>query len=248
MNDTAIKVWAKRLGLISTGIVLALIVFNPFSKSKEIDSLTAENEKLTIEKKMLEKDYISLETTHDTLLVDTADWRKLSVGQQKATFDKVMKENEEQEKAKVKAAEKEALAKAEKKAAEEKAKVEAQRIVAEEELKEAETDQILTEEKVKQIITDYSLGENDALTNFSFENGTIIATIELSTNEMFPDEDLVVNMYSGLSDELLEHEGWKVLTITYLNIGTISMNRNEKETNEYGDYFPTMTIENRLSY
>ena len=63
---------------------------------------------------------------------------------------------------------------------------------------------------------------------------------------MFTSEDIAVNIYSQLSDELLYHEGWEVLTIIHPNIGTISMNRNEKETNEYGDYFPTMEIENSL--
>ncbi|WHY85971.1 hypothetical protein QNH39_25910 [Neobacillus novalis] len=52
--------------------------------------------------------------------------------------------------------------------------------------------------------------------------------------------------FPTLSDELLNHEGWEVLTITYVNIGTIRMNRNEKETNEYGVYFPTLEIEARL--
>ena len=93
---------------------------------------------------------------------------------------------------------------------------------------------------------DYSIGAEDKLINFSVRNGEIRATIDLAPNGMFPSEDIAVNIYSQLSDELLYHEGWEVLTITYSNIGTISMNRNEKETNEYGDYFPTIEIENSL--
>ena len=58
--------------------------------------------------------------------------------------------------------------------------------------------------------------------------------------EQFSAEDLAVNGYSQLSDELLNHEGWQVLTVTYPGAGTISMNRNEKETNKFGDYFPTL--------
>jgi hypothetical protein len=57
---------------------------------------------------------------------------------------------------------------------------------------------------------------------------------------------VAVNRFSQLSDELLNHEGWQILTVTYANVGSISMNRNEKETNEYGDYFPTLEIEERL--
>ncbi|WP_162785175.1 hypothetical protein [Bacillus sp. P14.5] len=55
-----------------------------------------------------------------------------------------------------------------------------------------------------------------------------------------------MNRYSQLSDELLYYEGWGVLTVTFPGVGTVSMNRMEKETNDYGDYFPMATIEERL--
>ncbi|MFJ5762350.1 hypothetical protein ACIQAA_25140 [Neobacillus sp. NPDC093182] len=109
-----------------------------------------------------------------------------------------------------------------------------------------ETPQPLTEVLVKEIIDYYGIGEGDKLTNVSFVNREIKATIDLAPNEKFPAKDMAVNRYSQLSDELLKHEGWEILSITYPNIGTISMNRNEKETNEFGDYFPTMVIEERL--
>lgn len=57
---------------------------------------------------------------------------------------------------------------------------------------------------------------------------------------------MAVNGYSQLADELLKHEGWQTLTVTYANVGSVSMNRNEKETNEIGDYFPTLKIEERM--
>jgi hypothetical protein len=110
-----------------------------------------------------------------------------------------------------------------------------------------ETPQPLTEVQVKEIIDHYGIGEGDKLTNVSFVNREIKATIDLAPNEMFPAKEMAVNRYSQLSDELLKHEGWEILSITYPNIGTISMNRNEKETNEFGDYFPTMVIEGRLN-
>jgi hypothetical protein len=109
-----------------------------------------------------------------------------------------------------------------------------------------ETPQPLTENQVKEIIDYYGIGEGDQLSNVSFVNGEIKATIDLAPNEMFPAKDIAVNRYSQLSDELLNHEGWELLSITYPTIGTISMNRNEKETNEWGDYFPTTVIEERL--
>jgi hypothetical protein len=111
----------------------------------------------------------------------------------------------------------------------------------------AETSQPLTIEKVQEIIEYHSLGEGDQLSNVSLENSEIKATIELAPNDLFPAKDMAVNAYSILSDELLKHEGWDILTVTYANVGTISMNLNEKETNEFGgDYFPTLVIEERL--
>ncbi|MCE4048938.1 MULTISPECIES: hypothetical protein [Bacillaceae] len=113
---------------------------------------------------------------------------------------------------------------------------------------EEETTQQITTDEIKEIIEYYSLGEDDSLGNYSLENGEIKATVELAPSELFPAEDMAVNAYSQLSDELLYYDGWDLLTVTYAGVGTISMNRNEKETNEYGDYFPTLVIEDRLSY
>ncbi|MFE7378393.1 hypothetical protein ACFU6E_27955 [Bacillus cereus] len=104
----------------------------------------------------------------------------------------------------------------------------------------------LTVDNVKEIIEYYSIGENDKLNNVSVENGEIKANIVLASNNLFPAKDMAVNRYSQLSDELLKHEGWQTLTITYANIGSISMTRNDKETNEIGDYFPVLKIEERL--
>lgn len=232
------KVWVKRLGLVVSGMVLALIVFNPFSKAIEIDNLSAKNEELTIEYVNLDEDYNALKNDHDTLLEDTAGWRELSEEQQKAALDKAEEDRKKAE------AEAKAKEEAERKAAEEKAKQEeAEKVI---ENQESKTPLTLSEEQFKKIVVDYSIGAEDKLINFSVRNGEIRATIDLAPNGMFPSEDIAVNIYSQLSDELLYHEGWEVLTITYSNIGTISMNRNEKETNEYGDYFPTIEIENSL--
>ncbi|MBM7703491.1 hypothetical protein [Metabacillus iocasae] len=115
-----------------------------------------------------------------------------------------------------------------------------------EESVEQETSTITSEQEVKDIIEYYAIGEADKLVNISFENSEIKATIDLAQDQLFSPKDIAVTRYSQLSDELLYHDGWELLTITYTNIGTISMNRTEKETNEYGDYFPTLKIEERL--
>ncbi|GAB6428248.1 hypothetical protein bcgnr5372_39100 [Bacillus luti] len=108
-----------------------------------------------------------------------------------------------------------------------------------------QSQQQLTIDKVKEIFENY-VGVNDKLNDVSVENGEIKATIVLASNNLFPAKDMAVNRYSQLSDELLNHEGWQTLTVTFANIGSISMNRNEKESNEIGDYFPTLEIEERL--
>ena len=90
------KVWVKRLGLVVSGMVLALIVFNPFSKATEIDNLSAKNEELTIEYVNLDEDYNALKNDHDTLLEDTAGWRELSEEQQKAALDKAEEDQRKQ--------------------------------------------------------------------------------------------------------------------------------------------------------
>jgi hypothetical protein len=106
--------------------------------------------------------------------------------------------------------------------------------------------QPLTETIVKEILEFYAKGEGEKLRNYSFVDRKIKATIELAPNKRVSAEDLAVTRYRELSDELLKHEGWEILEITYTNIGMITMNINEKEPNETGGYFPTKKIEDRL--
>lgn len=125
--------------------------------------------------------------------------------------------------------------------------VEEVEVVQEENETQEEVVTSITTEEVNEIVNSY-VGIDEAPVNVSFVNGEIKATIELVSDGTFPLEDLAVNRYSQLSDELLYYEGWEVLTITFPGVGSISMNRNEKETNEFGDYFPTLSIEERLNY
>ncbi|MGE8207818.1 hypothetical protein ACQKP0_25460 [Heyndrickxia sp. NPDC080065] len=105
----------------------------------------------------------------------------------------------------------------------------------------------LTDKEVKEILEFSGMGEDDNLISASVKKGEVKATIELAPDDMLSAEDLAVTRYSQASDELLNHEGWGVLSITYANVGTISMNRSEKETNELDmDYFPIEEITKRL--
>ncbi|QTB26326.1 hypothetical protein [Lysinibacillus sphaericus] len=101
--------------------------------------------------------------------------------------------------------------------------------------------------EVKEIFEDW-LGENDKLISLTIENSEIKAVINLGPNSFnIPLENMAVTSYSSVSDALLEKEGWNTLTIKYVDIGTVSMNVSEKESNELGmNYFPVAVITERL--
>ncbi|MDQ0971268.1 hypothetical protein QFZ31_001146 [Neobacillus niacini] len=98
---------------------------------------------------------------------------------------------------------------------------------------------------MKEILEFYDKEEGEKLLNYSFVNSILKATFEITPIKV-PAKNLAVRRYRQLSDELVQHEGWEVLEVSYMNIGTISMNRNEKEPNKNGGYFPKKKIEERL--
>ncbi|MDH5160355.1 hypothetical protein [Heyndrickxia oleronia] len=111
----------------------------------------------------------------------------------------------------------------------------------------SESDSPIDTKNVEEIIEN-GLGEGDKIVSVSVKDGELKAVIELTPSELFSIEDLAISRYSSVSDELLSHEGWEQLTIEFQNVGIISMNRSEKETNELDmDYFPTAVIEEKLN-
>jgi flagellar biosynthesis GTPase FlhF len=221
----------KRWKYVITALIALSVGAAVGPSQNQIDSANAKVDEIKKQLSAKEETVASLETKNKDLQAkvdEAAPWFKMQDEQkQKEAEEKRLAE----EKAKQEA---EAAAKA-KAEADAKAAAEAE-----------QSQQQITVDKVKEIIEYYSIGENDKLNNISFENGEIKATIVLAPNELFSAKDVAVNRFSQLSDELLNHEGWQILTVTYANVGSISMNRNEKETNEYGDYFPTLEIEERL--
>ncbi|MBE1554790.1 hypothetical protein [Sporosarcina limicola] len=118
---------------------------------------------------------------------------------------------------------------------------------AKETVKVDEKERNMTNEELMEILDYNALGENDELVSVSIEGDEIKAVIKLAPHDILPAENVAGVSYSQASDELLTFGYWKVLTIEYVDVGTISMNRSEKETNEYDmDYFPTAEIEKRL--
>ncbi|MDM5236296.1 hypothetical protein QUF83_08680 [Bacillus cereus] len=216
----------KRWKYVLTALIALSIGYAVGPSQEQIDDANVRVDELKKQLSAKTETVASLETKNKDLQAkvdEAAPWFKMQDEQKQ-------KEAEEQRLAAEKAkqeAEAAAKAKADAKAAE-------------------QSQQQITVDKVKEIIEYYSIGENDKLNNVSVENGEIKATIVLAPNELFSAKDMAVNGYNKLSDELLNHQGWQILNVTYANIGSISMNRNEKETNEFGDYFPTLEIEKRL--
>ncbi|WP_413379284.1 hypothetical protein [Alkalihalobacillus sp. 1P02AB] len=113
---------------------------------------------------------------------------------------------------------------------------------------EAELVEELSVDEIEEEILFSGMGEDDLLQSLIFEGGEIKVIIELAEDELFSSEDMAVTRYSQASDALLIYEGWEVLTIEYTEVGVISIDRSESETNELDmDYFPVDIIEQNLN-
>lgn len=126
-----------------------------------------------------------------------------------------------------------------------KAKEDTKRI---EEITGSTEDTGISAQDIAELLAEEALGEGDSITNVEIADGEIKAVIEISDDAVISDKSLSAeSVYSRAGDALLELAGWDVLTIEFSDVGTISMNRNEKETNEYGmDYFPLEKIVGQL--
>lgn len=101
-------------------------------------------------------------------------------------------------------------------------------------------------EQVKAIIEYHALGANDTLVEASLDNENINATIEVSGTDTLPAEMFAEVIFASSGEELLLHEGWEVLTINFIDIGTVSMNRAQKKDDGFGPYFPNIDIIKQL--
>ena len=101
----------------------------------------------------------------------------------------------------------------------------------------------ITSDQARELLEYDALGQGDILTDIVVVNGEVKAIIEMAD----ADSIFAEVIYSSAGDALLEHEGWDVLTIDFIDVGEISMHRDEKETNEYGmDHFPLEKIIGQL--
>lgn len=105
----------------------------------------------------------------------------------------------------------------------------------------------LSENEARELLEYAALGEGDSLTSLVIENGEIKAIVEIGDNEIFDDKSMLAEViYASAGEELLQEDGWEVLTIEFVDVGKVSMSHDEKESNEYGDYFPIEEIMKQL--
>lgn len=109
-----------------------------------------------------------------------------------------------------------------------------------------EQPKMVSHEEFKKIIDYNMLSDGDELLSSSVDGSELRAVVKLEDGA-FKSSMMAASSYSALSDELLTHEGWDTLIVEFVDIGSISMNRNERETNEFGlDYFPVAKIESNF--
>lgn len=106
----------------------------------------------------------------------------------------------------------------------------------------------LTNENIKEVVEFNGTGEGDELISSEIVEKEVRAVINLAPSDLLPADQLAVTRYSQVSDELLNYENWETLKVEYVDIGTISMQRSETETNEWGmTYFPSEVIDSKLN-
>ncbi|WP_342471600.1 hypothetical protein MHH70_12345 [Metasolibacillus sp. FSL H7-0170] len=105
---------------------------------------------------------------------------------------------------------------------------------------------VINGDQIKELIEYHALGADDKLVEVVLNDGVITATIEVQAMDGFPATAPAEIAYSRMGDELLLHEGWQVLTVNFVDIGTVSMNRSQQKDEGFGPYFPTIEIMKQL--
>lgn len=106
----------------------------------------------------------------------------------------------------------------------------------------------ITNDEVVGLLEQNALEEGDAITDLEINGEEITLTISVGDDEMFEDKTITAeSLFSRVGEELLQYDGWEVLTVEFTDIGTISLDRYQSEVNEYGmEYFPLDVIIGQL--
>lgn len=118
-----------------------------------------------------------------------------------------------------------------------------------EEVESSEDKNLKTVEEYREMLKG-DVGEGETIENIELVNNNIIITVDLGEeHKLFSQEELAENRYSSITDTLLDEGGnLNDITVKFTNLGKITMNTSEKESNEYGDYFDSFDIQENFQY
>lgn len=111
---------------------------------------------------------------------------------------------------------------------------------------EEETEPI-TAEEVGSILQS-SVGSDDTVVSLDVVDYEVRAVVELAPHDLLPAKEIAISRYSEITDELLRLKGWEVVTVEFVDVGTVSMDRDKRITNEFNmSYFPITEIDRQLN-
>jgi len=109
-------------------------------------------------------------------------------------------------------------------------------------VKKSEDKVYLTTLDAKEIMASM-MSKHGNIVGLSVVSGEIKAEIKLHNEENSSDEEQAVATYHEVSKEYLKNDDWETLTIEFVDLGTISMDYFEKESNDEDNYFSNEDIE-----
>ena len=116
------------------------------------------------------------------------------------------------------------------------------------EVEESEDGSLKTVEEYKEMING-DIGEEDTIENIELINNNIIITLDMKEHKLLSQEVLAESRYSSITDTLLDEGGnLNDITVKFINLGKVTMNTSQKDTNEYGDYFDSLDIQENFKY
>lgn len=85
-----------------------------------------------------------------------------------------------------------------------------------------------------------SIGEGESITDVSLSDGNVCVVVDLSGTDtsLLSIEDIAVSRASSITDAFLDISDcdnlWDSITVDFGDVGKITMNKKDVETNEYG--------------
>lgn len=85
-----------------------------------------------------------------------------------------------------------------------------------------------------------SVGEGESITDVSLSDGNVCVVVDLSGTDtsLLSIEDVAVSRASSITDAFLDisdcDDLWESITVDFGDVGKITMNKKDVETNEYG--------------